>query len=70
MKTSDGGRAMPHSHLFTLRLWQESLGDGRFEWRGKVQYVLSGRPYYFRDWSALACYLEQKLQELSTEEPP
>jgi hypothetical protein len=70
MESSNGGRALPHSHLFTLRLWQEPLGDGRFEWRGKVQYVLSGRAHYFRDWPALVCYLEEKLPELGAKEQP
>ena len=44
----------PRSHLFTVRLWSEALGDGRAEWRGQVRYVASGETRYFRDWSALA----------------
>lgn len=35
---------MPPSHLFTIRIWQEDLGQGQFEWRGKVQHV-SGVDY-------------------------
>lgn len=61
---------MPRSHLFTVRLWTEPLGDGRFEWRGWVQHVLSGRRRSFRDWPALVSYLEEKLQELDAEETP
>ena len=41
------------SHLFTVRLWAEDLGDGQSEWRGKVQHVSSGATRYFRDWSTL-----------------
>jgi hypothetical protein len=43
----------PRSHLFTLRLWQEDLGAGRREWRGKVHHVTSDDVTYFRDWAAL-----------------
>jgi len=45
----DTGRQQHHSHLFTVRLWLEELGDGRAEWRGQVQHVLSGETHYFRD---------------------
>jgi hypothetical protein len=47
------------SHLFTVRLWPEALGDGRAEWRGEVRYVSSGETRYFRDWPTLvALFLE------------
>jgi len=49
------------THLFTLRLWAEALGDGQIEWRGKVQHVLSGQTRYFRDWDALIAYLQDML---------
>jgi hypothetical protein len=52
------------SHLFTIRLWTEVLGEGQVEWRGRVQYVLSGERRFFHDWSTLERYLEAKLQEL------
>ncbi len=58
---------MPRSHLFTVRLWTESLGEERYEWRGRVQHVLSGRRRAFRDWPALVRYLERLLQELDAE---
>jgi hypothetical protein len=52
----------PHrTHLFTLRLWTEPLGEGRTEWRGKVQHVLSGEARYFRDWPALVAFLTDTL---------
>ena len=48
------------SHLFTVRIWREELGDGRIEWRGKVQHPLSGEAQYFREWAELiACVREQ-----------
>ena len=49
------------THLFTLRMWPEALGDGQIEWRGKVQHVLSGQAHYFRDWDALIVYLQDML---------
>ena len=41
------------SHLFTIRVWLEDLGESQTEWRGKIQHVLSGEVRYFRDWSGL-----------------
>ncbi len=49
------------SQLFTLRMWQEELGDGQVEWRGSVQHVLSGEIRYFRDWQMLANCLSAML---------
>lgn len=71
MELRDADRLiLPRSHLFTLRLWGEPLGDGRVELRGRVQHVLSGERRHFRDWPTLVRYLEQKLQELDVEEAP
>jgi hypothetical protein len=49
----------PHyqSQLFTVRLWAEHLGDGRTEWRGQVQHVISGEAHYFREWPTLIAWL-------------
>jgi hypothetical protein len=47
------------SQLFTVRVWLEDLGDGRSEWRGKVQHVLSGEVRYFRDWATLIAALQE-----------
>ncbi len=60
----------PRSHLFTVRLWLEPLGDGQTEWRGKVQHVPSGEAQYFRDWPALQAFLERALQPLEAEGDP
>jgi hypothetical protein len=49
------------SHLFMVRVWLEDLGDGKQEWRGKVQYVANGETRYFRDWQTLIAYLEMLL---------
>jgi hypothetical protein len=49
------------SHLFTVRLWQEELGDGQIELRGKVQHVTSGEVRYFRDWPTLITFLQALL---------
>ena len=57
------------SQLFTLRLWPEDLGDGRTDWRGKVQHVNSGEARYFRDWPALEAFLEALLGG-EVEDPP
>lgn len=51
-----------HSHLFTVRVWREDLGQGRSEWRGKVQHVLSGEVRYFRDWATLIAALQEMLE--------
>jgi len=50
-------RPQRSSDLFTIRLWQEDLGDGQMEWRGKVQHVTSGEARYFRDWPTLIAFL-------------
>jgi hypothetical protein len=49
------------SHLFTVRLWAEELGDGQIEWRGKLQHVTSGEARYFRDWPVLIALLQAML---------
>jgi len=40
-----------------VRLWQEELGNGQIELRGKVQHVSSGEARYFRDWPTLIAFL-------------
>jgi hypothetical protein len=59
----DTGRQHYRTHLFTVRLWREDLGEGRTEWRGKVQHVLSGEERYFRDWPALNAFLLTMLED-------
>jgi hypothetical protein len=50
------------SQLFTIRLWEEALGDGHQEYRGKVQHVVSGEARHFRDWTTLEAFLLEKLK--------
>ncbi len=54
-------RQQPFSHLFTVRLWLEELGNGQTEVRGKVQHVTSGEARYFRDWPTLIAFLQALL---------
>ncbi len=60
--------SQPHhrSHLFTVRLWPEDLGNGQTEWRGQVQHVLSGEVRYFREWPALIALLQGLLANSET----
>ena len=39
----------PHSHLFTVRVWEEEIGINQTEWRGKVQLFTNGEVRYFRE---------------------
>ncbi len=55
----------PHSQLFTVRLWQEEMGEGAYETRSRVCHVLSGEVYYFRAWADLVAYLQQKVESQS-----
>ncbi len=64
----------PASHLFTLRVWSERLGDDRIEWRGQVEHVISGKSSSFRDWPAMVLFLQDMLAllepgSLSPEDP-
>jgi hypothetical protein len=58
------------SRLFTLRLWQEDLGGGQTDWRGKVQDVTSGEARYFRDWPTLEAFVEDLLRRSDPEDRP
>ena len=70
MTSHDEERLSPRSHLFSVRLWTEALGEGQVERRGQVQHLLSGERRSFRDWPTLLSYLEAKLQELDKGETP
>lgn len=59
------------STLFTVRVWQEDLGEGQSEWRGKVQHVLNGDTRYFRDWQTLIAFIIESatpIQRVDTQE--
>jgi hypothetical protein len=51
------------THLFTVRLWLELLGEGCAEIRGEVRHVLSGRRRYVRDWPTLKAFLDECVVE-------
>lgn len=52
----------PSSHLFTVRLWVEELGEGQSEVRMQVKHILSGETRYFRQWAEIELYLLAKLE--------
>jgi hypothetical protein len=58
----------PQSHLFTVRLWVESLGHGQEEVRMRVRHVLSGETHYFREWPRLLSFLLAKMEEVERED--
>ena len=61
----------PHSHMFIMRIWAEELGDGKQEWRGKLQHSQGGSIQYFRELGALGSLVEAMLAEAATAgEPP
>ncbi len=63
MATKNGAdQSSINTQLFMLRLWQEDLGGGQTDFRGKVQHVSSGEVRYFRDWRTLEAFMEAILQ--------
>jgi hypothetical protein len=63
MSTNDLNPVEAQSQLFTVRLWQEALGNDLTEVRAEVRHVLSGETRYFRDWDLMIAYLHTKLTE-------
>jgi hypothetical protein len=57
------------SHLFTVRVWEESVSEDCTEWRGKVQLTTNGDARYFRQWDALLTLLPAMLAEARADEP-
>lgn len=56
-------RQHPHAHLFTLRVWEEALGEGQAEWRGRVQEIVTGETAFFRDWPGLVATVQRLVSE-------
>jgi hypothetical protein len=56
----------PRTHLFTVRLWVEPMGDDQGELRMQVQHLLSGETRYFRAWSEVVAFLLAKMQALDS----
>jgi hypothetical protein len=44
----DNAHPPSRSHLFTVRVWREDLGQEQTEWRGEVHEVVSRERRYFR----------------------
>ena len=49
------------SQLFTLRVWVEDVGNGRFEIRGVLKHILTGETFHFRDWHTFSQLIESLL---------
>lgn len=47
---------------FTVRIWLERVGQGKTEWRGRVQHALSGETHFFREWNGLIDQVQSMLQ--------
>lgn len=65
---TDGPDVRPRSHLFTVRIWEEQIGTGKVELRGKVQLFTTGETRYFREWTRLVPLLLAMLSELDFEQ--
>ena len=66
----DKGKKRQHSHLFTLRVWDEEVSEGEGEWRGKVQHVISGETRSFRDWQTLISLITGMLPSRASPQQP
>jgi hypothetical protein len=53
-----------HSHLFLVRVWSERDGEGKAEWTGKLQHMVTGEARPFRGCPEL---IEVLVAMLSTE---
>ena len=63
----EADRPSQTTHLFTLRMWREDLGNGQTDWRGKVQHVNSGEARYFREWSTMEAFVDELLHQSKPE---
>lgn len=50
-------------HLFTLRLWRETVAAGEPEWRGRIYDTTTGDIRYFREWASLIPLLLAMLRD-------
>lgn len=55
------------SHLFTLRIWPETLDDDHLEWRGQLKYLPTGETFYFRDWSQVQELIQRFVPDFSVD---
>jgi hypothetical protein len=42
-------------------MWTEETEEGRSEWRGKLERVVSGETLYFHEWDVLLAFLQTTL---------
>ena len=42
-----------HSQFFLVRLWSDPASDGKVEWHGRLQHVLSGKAHSFGNLAML-----------------
>jgi hypothetical protein len=62
-RVDQGHRAVkPRSHLFAVRLWKEEMVS-EAEYRGSVRDVVSGAFRSFRNWSDLAAFMIERVEE-------
>lgn len=63
-ESSDSDRALvrPRSRLFTVRLWREEPDAGG-EYRGTAQDLTSRATLNFREWTELATFMLECLDE-------
>jgi hypothetical protein len=61
--TTDSTAQAP-SHLFLLRLWPQGSGEGRAEWCGKVQHIMTGESHRFLGWPMMVELLSAMLAGL------
>lgn len=56
-----------NAELFTIKLWEEVLNENQqTEWRGKIHHIESGEVCYFRDWSKMMAFLDNRLPHPTT----
>lgn len=57
------GQLGSESHVFSLRVWREELGEGAVEWRGRIRDVTGSESLYFHDWETLIRFMRSVLDQ-------
>jgi hypothetical protein len=57
-----------NSQPFLLRVWREEVEGTPTTWCGKLQHIVNGKAYLFRDWATLTALLEANLREDNSDE--
>jgi len=47
------------SHVFTVYLWLEDIGEGQSEWRGRIEHLSTGEARYCREGTPVISWLLQ-----------